>query len=194
MSEIGTFTRGKRFVRTDIMESGVPCIHYGDIYMYYGLSADKSITFLSKEKSAKMRFAKKDDVIIVGAGENKIDIGIGVAWLGEEQIAVHDACYIFRSPLYSKYVSHFLRSSQYHCQIIKYVSKGKICSISAENIGKAIIPIPPLSEQKRIADILDRFERLTNDLQAGLPAEIEARRQQFEYYRDKLLTFKRKIA
>ena len=49
-----------------------------------------------------------------------------------------------------------------------------------------------MTEQKRIAGILDRFDRLTNDLTAGLPAEIEKRRQQYEYYRDKLLTFKRK--
>lgn len=52
-----------------------------------------------------------------------------------------------------------------------------------------MLPIPPLSEQQRIVSILDRFEALTTDLQSGLPAEIEARRQQYEYYRNKLLTF-----
>ena len=52
-----------------------------------------------------------------------------------------------------------------------------------------MLPIPPLSEQQRIVSILDRFEALTTDLQDGLPAEIEARRQQYEYYRNKLLTF-----
>ena len=51
--------------------------------------------------------------------------------------------------------------------------------------------VPPLAEQNRIVSILDRFDALTNDLTAGLPAEIEKRRQQYEYYRDKLLTFKR---
>lgn len=51
------------------------------------------------------------------------------------------------------------------------------------------MPVPPLSEQKFIADIFERFERLSNDLQEGLPAEIEARRRQYEYYCDKLLTF-----
>lgn len=56
------------------------------------------------------------------------------------------------------------------------------------------IPIPPLEEQRRIVEILDRFEALTTSLQSGLPAEIAARRQQYEYYRDRLLTFKRKAS
>ena len=194
MSDIGTFTRGKRFVRTDIVEDGVPCIHYGDMYTYYGLKADKAKTHLTPEKAQKMRFAKKNDVVIVGAGENKNDIGVGVTWLGEEDVAVHDACYIFSSDLYPQYVSHFLRTESYHKQIYPLVSEGKICSISAQSIGRAIIPIPPLEEQKRIVSILDRFEALTTDLQSGLPAEIEARRKQYEYYREQLLTFKRKTA
>ncbi len=194
MSEVGTFIRGKRFVRTDVVEQGVPCIHYGDIYTSYGLTADTTRTFLSSEKAEKMRFAKKNDVVIVAAGENNMDIGVGVAWLGDEQVAVHDACFIFRSELNPRYLSHFLRGNDYHRQIKKYVSEGKICSISAANIGKAIIAIPPLQEQERIADVLDRFEALTTSLQDGLPAEIAARRQQYEYYRDKLLDFKRKTA
>lgn len=56
------------------------------------------------------------------------------------------------------------------------------------------IPVPTLEEQNRIVSILNRFESLTTSLQSGLPAEIAARRQQYEHYRDKLLTFKRKGA
>ena len=123
-----------------------------------------------------------------------MDIGIGLAWLGEEDAAVHDACYIYRSKLDPKYLSHYLRSSDYHNQIKKYAYEGKICSISAESLAKAVIAIPPLPVQHRIAETLDKFEALTSDLQSGLPAEIEARRKQYEYYRDRLLTFKRKEA
>jgi type I restriction enzyme S subunit len=56
------------------------------------------------------------------------------------------------------------------------------------------IPIPPLDEQERIVEILDRFDTLCTDLTSGLPAEIAARKQQYEYYRDKLLTFREKVA
>lgn len=192
LSEIGTFTRGKRFVKADSdgLEDGVPCIHYGELYTYYGVSAEKSKSFVSIELAQKLRYAHKGDVIIVSAGENNLDIGVGVAWFGED-IVVHDACYIFKHKLNPKYLSYFLRTAIYHNQIKKYVSEGKICSISAQGLGKAIIPVPPIEEQKRIVSILDRFDTICNDLTNGLPTEIEARQKQYEYYRDKLLTFKK---
>lgn len=189
MSEIGTFIRGKRFVRTDIVNDGVPCIHYGDMYKYYGLYATKSKGMLRKELAPRMRYAQKNDVVIVAAGENKDDIGIGMAWLGDEPAAVHDACFIFKSDLYPQYVSHYLRSKYYHKQIVKYVSEGKICSISAKGLGNTIIPIPSYEEQVRIATLLNKFDELVSDLSQGLPAEIKAVKEQYEYYRNKLLSF-----
>lgn len=74
----------------------------------------------------------------------------------------------------------------------RYVKKGKISSLPASGLAEAIIPIPSLEEQEKIASILDRFDTLTTDITAGLPAEIEARRKQYEYYLDQLLTFKQK--
>lgn len=62
--------------------------------------------------------------------------------------------------------------------------------INKDDIGKIHLPVPPLEVQQRIVDILDRFDALCNDITSGLPAEIEARKKQYEYYRDKLLTFK----
>lgn len=75
---------------------------------------------------------------------------------------------------------------------LKSLGEGSQHNINAQKVKKYPIPIPPLSEQERIVSILDRFEALTTDLQSGLPAEIEARRKQYEYYREKLLSFKRK--
>lgn len=74
------------------------------------------------------------------------------------------------------------------------VKKSSVPNMNSTEVKQKRIPIPPLAEQNRIVAILDRFDTLTNDLTSGLPAEMEKRRQQYEFYRDKLLTFKRKEA
>ena len=185
LSAIGTFQRGRRFVRTDIRDIGIPCIHYGDMYTYYGTKAYCTPTYLEENFPKKLRYAETNDVVIVGAGENDIDIGIGVAWLGKKKAAVHDACYIYSHKENPIYISHYLRTDIYHQQIKKSVASGKICSIPADGIGKAIIPLPPLATQQSIVEKLDAFEQLV----AKLEEEIALRKKQYEYYREKLLTF-----
>lgn len=194
LGEIASIKTGRRFVRTDIRESGVPCFHYGDIYTYYGLTATQTKGYLDEELAKKLRFAQPNDVVVVCAGENDMDIGVGVAWLGDEPAVVHDACCILHHNQSPRYISHFLRTHNYHLQMKKYVKNGKISSLPASGLAEALIPLPSFEEQERIAAILNRFDTLTTDLTQGLPAEIEKRRQQYEYYRDKLLTFKRKGA
>ena len=66
---------------------------------------------------------------------------------------------------------------------------GSMAAVDSKALFDWLVPVPPLDEQRRIAAILDQFDALVNDLSAGLPAEIRARRAQYEYYRDTLLTF-----
>lgn len=89
-----------------------------------------------------------------------------------------------------KFVEYYLNS----ISLSPWISGAAQPKLNQENLNKMKLPIPSLAEQERIVSILDRFESLTTSLTAGLPAEIAARRQQYEHYRDKLLTFKRKSA
>ena len=92
--------------------------------------------------------------------------------------------------LTSKYIKYYI-SSSYGQRYIQENIKGtapRYLSLTA--LRKFSIPVPPIEEQERIVSILDRFDKLCNDISEGLPAEIEARRKQYEYYRDKLLSFK----
>ncbi len=88
-----------------------------------------------------------------------------------------------------RYVFHWV-SSQY--QKLKALGQGARSDLNSGIIKSFPIPVPPLEEQARIVAILDRFDALCNDLSSGLPAEIEARRKQYEYYRDRLLAFREK--
>ena len=111
---------------------------------------------------------------------------------------IHDgwiSMYGFEEHLDQDYLYYVLRSESVQTfWTAKANSGGAVSNLNSDIVRKTLIPIPSMAEQKRIASILDRFDRLTNDLTSGLPAEIEKRRQQYEYYRDKLLTFKRKGA
>lgn len=183
IGEIGTLTRGKRFVHADAVEdNGIPCIHYGELYTYYGVTTYDIKSQVKKELANKLRYASKNDVVIVGAGENAEDIGIAVAYLGESEIAVHDACYIWKHHENPKYLSYCLRTRNYHEQLKKYVSSGKICSVSATGISKIQLPVPPLEVQREIVRILDNFTFLTTEL----AAELAARQKQYEYYKEYL--------
>jgi type I restriction enzyme S subunit len=188
---VGKFIRGKRFIKTDMISDGVPCIHYGEMYTHYDTWADKTKSFVKKELVEKknLRLAEKGDVVLVAAGETIEDIGKGTAWLGEEGVVIHDACFYYKSDLNPKYVAYFTRTRQFHDQIKKHIRTGKISAINAKGLGKAIIPIPSNEEQERIVNILDKFDTLTTNISEALPKEIDLRKKQYEYYREKLLAF-----
>jgi type I restriction enzyme S subunit len=188
---LGVFQRGKRFVKDDLISKGVPCIHYGEMYTYYGTWAKESKSFLSEElvESKNLRIAGNGDVVIVAAGETIEDIGLGTAWLGNEGVVIHDACFSYRSTLNPKYVAYFTRTKQFHDQIKKHISSGKISAINAKGLEKVLIPVPSPEVQERIVTILDKFDILTNSISESLSKEIELRKKQYEYYRDLLLTF-----
>ncbi|HCP5376859.1 TPA: restriction endonuclease subunit S [Escherichia coli] len=189
LGEMGTLIRGKRFVKSDIIPKGVPCIHYGEMYTHYRIWADKAKSYISVELASKLRKASCGDVVFVSAGETIADIGRGTAWLGDEDVVIHDACFFYKSSLNPKYVAYFSRTNFFHDQIKKSISSGKISAINAKGFEKVIIPVPSPEEQARIVAFLDKFDTLTNSITEGLPREIELRQKQYEYYRDLLFSF-----
>ena len=88
-----------------------------------------------------------------------------------------------------KYLKYILSQSDIKASYLKLAEGGTVKSISMRKLGNFPIPVPSLSEQQRIVSILDKFEALVNDLSEGLPAEIAAVQEQYEYYRNKLLSF-----
>ena len=189
MGEIGNFTRGRRFTKVDYASDGIGCIHYGDIYTRYGTSATETVSHVRADLGPSLRFAQTGDVVIAAVGETVEDVGKAMAWLGDEDVAIHDDCFLFRHSMNPKFVSYFFQTEAFHAQKNRYVARAKVKRLSGESLGKIRIPVPSLDEQARIVSILDKFDTLVNDLSSGLPAEIKARRQQYEHYRDRLLTF-----
>lgn len=186
---IGKFIRGGGLQKKDFTETGVGCIHYGQIYTYYGTYTDKTKSFVSGEFAKKARMAKHGDLVIATTSETDEDVCKAVAWLGDEKIAVSsDACF-FTHCLNPKYVAYFFQTEQFQKQKRPFITGTKVRRVNADDIAKIKIPVPSPEEQKRIVTILDKFDILTTSISEGLPKEIELRKKQYEYYRDLLLTF-----
>lgn len=187
--EVGEFMRGRRFTKADIVETGIPSIHYGEIYTRYGVSASDAFTQVRPELGPHLRFATAGDVVIAGVGETVQDVGKAMAWLGGHQVAVHDDCFIFRSSMNPKFVAYYMQTKRFNDAKQSIVSRAKVKRLSSDGLSRMPIPVPPRSEQDRIVDRLDTFHELVSDISTGLPAELAARRKQYEHYRDRLLTF-----
>ena len=191
LGEIGTFIRGNGLQKKDFTESGVGCIHYGQIYTHYGTFATKTKSFVSESFAQKLRKAKTGDIVIATTSENVEDVGKAVAWLGNEDIAISGDAYIYTHEQNPKFIAYLFQTERFLAFKKMNVSGTKVTRISGDSLAKYPIPIPPLELQEKIVAILDRFETLVNDLTNGLPAEIAAVKDQYEYYRNKLLNFKK---
>ena len=194
MGSLGQFQRGRRFTKKDVVPSGIPSIHYGEIYTHYGVAADSAHSHVREDLLDQLRFAQPLDVVIAGVGETVEDVGKAVAWIGTDPVAIHDDTFLYRSELNPKYVSYFLQTDDFHLQKERHVARAKIKRLSREGLAQIAIPVPSKQKQDRIVKTLDAFDALVNDLSIGLPAELAARRKQYEHYRDRLLTFKEKTA
>lgn len=189
LGEIATISRGGNFQKKDFLTEGVPCIHYGQIYTKYGLFADKTFTFISEECAKKQKMAQPNDIVMAVTSENIEDVCKCVAWTGKNKIAVSGHTAILHHNQNAKYLSYYFHTSMFFSQKQKYAHGTKVIEVTPDKLNDVIIPLPSIAEQNRIVDILNRFDILCNDIVDGLPAEIEQRQKQYEYYRDKLLSF-----
>jgi len=134
---------------------------------------------------------KKGDVLFTRVGSN---LGHPVIVDTDEELCMFVSLGYLRikdnNRVLNSYIKHWINTQNFWEQVRKYVHGSAKVNLNTGWLCKFEISIPSISEQKRIINILDKFEKLCNDISEGLPAEIESRRKQYEYYRDRLLTFK----
>ena len=182
LGDIGKVSMCKRIMKAQTSSTGdVPFFKIGT----FGGEADAYISNETYEEYKKnYSFPNKGDILISAAGT----IGRTVRYDGEPAYfqdsnivwLANDESLVLNDYLYYIYQTHPWKAS----------TGGTIARLYNDNISNAEIDVPPIEEQRRIVSLLDRFDILCNDITEGLPAEIEARQKQYEYYRDKLLTFK----
>ena len=182
IGDIGQVKMCKRILKSQTnMNSGIPFYKIGT----FGKEADAYISeeTFNKYKS-KYSYPKKGDILISCSGT----IGRTVVFDGKSAY-FQDSNIVWLEHDNSKIINEYLLYC-YMTNPWKVSTGGTIARLYNYNILRSEIPVPSIEEQRKIVKILDKFYKISNDISEGLPAEIEARQKQYEYYRDKLLTFK----
>ncbi|MCK0549987.1 restriction endonuclease subunit S [Pseudomonas syringae pv. aptata] len=200
LSELGELVRGSGLQKKDFTEKGVPAIHYGQIYTYYGLSTSKTKSFVSSDLARQLRKVNQGDVVITNTSENFKDVGKALVYLGEQQAVTGGHATILRpgSCLLGKYFAYFTQTSEFFAEKRKYAKGIKVIDVSATDMAKIRIPIPcpdnpkkSLEIQSEIVRMLDAFTELTAGLTTELTTELSIREKQYNYYCNQLLSFEK---
>lgn len=194
LGELCELVRGSGLPKTDFTEAGVPAIHYGQIYTYYGLFTHQTKSFVSEETAKRLKKVDCGDVVITNTSENLEDVGKPVVYLGKEQAVTGGHATILK-PNYGflgKYFAYYSQTSSFFKEKRRFAKGAKVIDVSAKDLSKIEIPIPcpdnpkkSLEIQAEIVRILDAFTAMT----AELNAELNLRKKQYNYYRDQLLSF-----
>jgi len=182
--------------KTDFENGNAKYISYKNIFGNIAIRFDilESVKISASENQHEVKYG---DILFTGSSETADEAGISSAVTTklEEKVYLNSFSFGVRFnndiqiiPEFSKYLfrNQFMRS-----EIAKTASGVTRFNISKTRFKKILIPIPPLAEQERIVAILDKFDTITNSISDGLPREIALRRQQYEYYRELLLSFPR---
>lgn len=180
--------------KADFSDGNARFATYKNIFSNIALDT-KANNFVRVNEGERQRSLVYGDILFTGSSESADEVGLSsvVTKPLDEPMYLNSFCIGFRphevNLLNPEFAKHLLRSRELRSQIIKTANGVTRINVSKARLAKVEVPIPGPAVQTRIAEILDNFEALTNSLSVGLPAELAARREQYEYYRDKLLTF-----
>lgn len=178
---------------------GKPIVNYVNVYKKNSIVSSDLTGRVELDASTIERYrVKRGDVFFTRTSETREEVGFASVLLEDIEDCVFSGFVLRARPITNVILPEFCKYCFATYEIRKQIIQSSTLTTRAltngTSLSKVKIMIPPLEEQNRIVAILDRFDTLTNDLTSGLPAEMEKRRQQYEYYRDRLLTFKRKEA
>lgn len=190
LADIATeFYRGSGIKRDEVTEDGIPCVRYGEIYTTYNTWFDKCVSHTKIDCVQSPKYFENGDILFAITGESVEDIAKSVAYVGHEKCLAGGDIVVMKHNQNPRYLAYVLATTEARMQKSKGKVKSKVVHSNVPAIKEIQIPLPSLEVQERYANVLDNFESICTDLNIGLPAEIEARQKQYEYYRDLLLTF-----
>ena len=180
------------YTRNDLVERGEGAISISPtniVNQNINLSAEKN-TYISWEKynESPEIMIRVGDIVLVKTGSTIGKVAI-IRELKERATINPQMVVLKEISCLPAYLAYYVCTPNFQLRLKSLSGQGSVPNISQAKLKTIPIPLPPLSEQHRIVEILDRFDTLTNSISEGLPREIALRRKQYEYYRDALLNF-----
>lgn len=185
LGEIGTFTRGNGLQKSDFRDKGFPCVHYGQIHTYYNTCIYETKSFCEEDLAKKLQKASYGDLLIATTSEDVKACCKAAVWFGVGDVAYSGDSFCYSHDQDSKYIAYLFQTDMFAKQKQKAATGAKVVRVSGESMASFSFAFPPLAQQRQIASILDTFETYISKLEKM----IELRQKQYEYYREKLLTF-----
>ena len=183
LGEIATIERGNGLQKSDFKASGIPSIHYGQLYTKLNTVADSALTFVDEKTAANLKSLNHGDLLMAVTSENVEDVCKCIAWLGNDGVVVGGHTAIIRHDQNAKFLSYWFQTQDFFAQKKKLAHGTKVIEVTPQRLTDILMPGPPLEVQGEIVQILDNFAELT----AELTAELEKRKKQYEHYRRALL-------
>ena len=159
LGEVGTFKRGGGFQKSDYVEHGIPCIHYGQIHTLLGPFIYSHISEISSDLESKTKFASKGDLIIAITSEDAEGSCKSTAWLGDYPVAVGAHAAIYNHRMNPLYVSFFFKSALFNHAKMEYIHGTKVVEIRPDDIAKILVPCPPMSLQEQFSTIAEQADK-----------------------------------
>ena len=179
LGEIATIERGNGLQKSDFKASGIPSIHYGQLYTKLNTVADSALTFVDEKTAANLKSLNHGDLLMAVTSENVEDVCKCIAWLGNDGVVVGGHTAIIRHAQNAKFLSYWFQTQDFFAQKKKLAHGTKVIEVTPQRLTDIVIPVPPLEVQGEIVQILDNFAELT--------AELEKRKKQYEHYRRELM-------
>lgn len=170
LGEVGSFKRGGGFQKSDFVEHGIPCIHYGQIHTKFGPFISSHITEISSDLESKTKFASKGDLVIAITSEDTEGSCKSTAWLGDYPVAVGDHAAIYKHSMNPLYMSFFFKSTLFNYAKIEYVHGTKVFEIKPDDIAKILVPCPPMSLQNQFSAIAEQSDKSGFELRKSIDA------------------------
>lgn len=192
LGEIATdIYRGSGIKRNEVTQTGIPCVRYGEIYTTYDIWFDNCVSHTDESKINNGKYFGYGDILFAITGESVEDIAKSIAYVGHERCMAGGDIVVMKHNQDPKYLAYVLSTTDAKLQKSKGKVKSKVVHSSVPAIKEISIPIPPIDIQREIVLVLDNLMELTEELTNKLTEELEARKKQYEYYRDQLLAFEK---